>query len=71
MLSKKTKQPNTVDVRMTFYDSISQMHNDTRLQHERRRILLPGLYAAHLEKWLSVYPAKQVGTSPENHEIEP
>jgi len=44
----------------TFYDLISQIHNDSILLQVRRRALVPGLYALHLERWLKYYSAKQI-----------
>jgi len=45
----------------TFYDVISARKGaPPELRSLQNRCLIPGLYATHLERWLTYYPANQV-----------
>lgn len=45
----------------TFYDVISaKLGAPAALRSLQSRCLIPGLYATHLERWLTYYPANQV-----------
>ncbi|KAM6939685.1 bifunctional heparan sulfate N-deacetylase/N-sulfotransferase 4 isoform 3-T4 [Xenentodon cancila] len=45
----------------TFYDVISARKEEPpELRSLQNRCLIPGLYATHLERWLTYYPANQV-----------
>eukprot|EP00794_Sanderia_malayensis_P012046 gene12046-13289_t len=44
----------------SFYDVITGKVNTLAMEKFGRRCLIPGLYAAHLENWLSVYPPEQI-----------
>ncbi|XP_064458636.1 bifunctional heparan sulfate N-deacetylase/N-sulfotransferase-like [Ornithodoros turicata] len=45
----------------TFYDVITaNKHSPKQLHELRNRCLNPGLYAQHLERWLSYYPPQQL-----------
>lgn len=48
-------------LRFTFYDVISAKKGaPAELRSLQSRCLVPGLYATHLERWLTYYPANQV-----------
>ncbi len=44
----------------SFYDVITGKRKTPALDNFRKRCLLPGFYARHLENWLSVYRPEQV-----------
>ncbi|TSO98569.1 Bifunctional heparan sulfate N-deacetylase/N-sulfotransferase 4 [Bagarius yarrelli] len=47
-------------LRYSFYEVISaNQHAPSELRSLQNRCLLPGLYATHLERWLTYYPAGQ------------
>lgn len=51
----------TVALNFTFYDVITANdHSPKPLRELRNRCLNPGLYAQHLERWLSFYPPQQL-----------
>lgn len=50
-------------LQFTFYDVISAKPGaPAALRSLQSRCLIPGLYSTHLERWLTHYPANQVGT---------
>lgn len=50
-------------LQFTFYDVISARPGaPAALRSLQSRCLIPGLYSMHLERWLTYYPANQVGT---------
>lgn len=50
-------------LQFTFYDVISARAGaPPALRSLQSRCLTPGLYSTHLERWLTHYPAGQVGT---------
>lgn len=49
-------------LQFTFYDVISARPGaPAALRSLQSRCLIPGLYSTHLERWLTYYPANQVG----------
>ncbi|KAG9259819.1 bifunctional heparan sulfate N-deacetylase/N-sulfotransferase 4-like [Astyanax mexicanus] len=50
-----------VALRFSFYEVISaNQHAPTELRSLQNRCLIPGLYATHLERWLTYYPPSQL-----------
>lgn len=50
-------------LRYSFYEVISaNQHAPSDLRSLQNRCLVPGLYATHLERWLTYYPPVQVHT---------
>lgn len=50
-------------LQFTFYDVISARPGaPAELRSLQSRCLIPGLYSTHLERWLTYYPANQVGS---------
>lgn len=55
-------------LQFTFYDVISARPGaPAALRSLQSRCLIPGLYSTHLERWLTYYPANQVGKGKDTH----
>lgn len=55
-------------LQFTFYDVISARPGaPAALRSLQSRCLIPGLYSTHLERWLTYYPANQVGKGTDTH----